>query len=52
MILARIRFPSARLTLVDQAWGTRRAAARGLDPATEDFGEDDLSATMDELNGR
>jgi transposase len=52
MIFARILFPSAKLALVDQARGTLLAAACGLDPATEDFDEDDLYAAMDELNGR
>lgn len=52
MTLGRILFPSAKLALVDHARGTLLAAACGLDQAMEDFDEDDLYATMDELNGQ
>jgi transposase len=52
MVFGRILFPSAKLALVDHARGTLLAAACGLDQASEDFGEDDLYAAMDELNGQ
>jgi len=52
MIFGRLLFPSAKLALADHARGTLLAAACGLDPATEDFDEDDLYAAMDQLNGR
>jgi transposase len=52
MIFGRILFPSAKLALADHARGTLLAAASGLDPATEDFDEDDLYAAMDQLSGR
>src|SRR3974390_2378690 len=51
MILGRILFPRAKLSLVDHARGTLLAAACGLDQGTEDFDEDDLYAAMDQLNG-
>src|SRR5207249_2125774 len=51
MILGRILFPSAKMALVDHARGTLLAAACGLDQASEDFDEDDLYASMDQLNG-
>lgn len=51
MIFGRVLFPSAKLALVDQARGTLLAAACGLDPAREDFDEDDLYGAMDALNG-
>ena len=50
MILGRILFPSAKMALVDHARGTLLAAACGLDQASEDFDEDDLYASMDQLN--
>src|SRR6201987_2305228 len=52
MILGRILFPSAKLALVDHARGTLLAAACDLDQASEDFDEDDLYASMDQLNGQ
>jgi transposase len=52
MIFGRILFPSAKLSLVDQARGTLLAGACQLDQAREDFDEDDLYAAMDQLNGR
>src|SRR5437667_10968697 len=39
------------MALVDHARGTLLAAACGLDQASEDFDEDDLYASMDQLNG-
>jgi transposase len=52
MIFGRILFPSSKLALADHARGTVLAAACGLDPAGEDFDEDDLYAAMDQLTGR
>jgi len=52
MIFGRLLFPSAKLALADHARGTLLAAACGLDPATEDFAEDDLYAAMEQLSGR
>src|SRR6202008_5072301 len=52
MILGRILFPSAKMALVDHASGTLLAAACGLDQASDDFDEDDLYASMDQLNGQ
>jgi transposase len=52
MVFGRILFPSAKLALADHARGTLLAAACGLDPAAEDFDEDDLYAAMDQLTGR
>lgn len=52
MIFARLLFPCAKLALAEQAGGSLLADACGLNPKTERFGEDDLYAAMDQLNGR
>lgn len=51
MIFGRILFPSAKLSLTEQAAGTALARACGL-PAEETFDEDDLYEAMDLLNGQ
>lgn len=51
VILSRLLFPCAKLSLAQKAQGTWLARACGLD-AAEPFDEDDLYYAMDQLNGR
>jgi transposase len=51
VILSRLLFPCAKLSLAQKAQGTWLAQACGLD-ADESFDEDDIYYAMDQLNGR
>ena len=51
VILSRLLFPCAKLSLAQKAQGTWLAQACGLD-AEESFDEDDIYYAMDQLNGR
>jgi transposase len=51
VILSRLLFPCAKLSLAQKAQGTWLAQACGLD-ADESFDENDIYYAMDQLNGR